>query len=581
MTENRHVWRVVLILLAAVAVWFGLASRLVMLHLGRNEDLRGRVTRIRKVEQDILVGRGRILDCNGNIVAMDLALRNVCADPKTILEKGHLRIVGSHLARLLELDPAMVFSRLDRPDRRFEYIKMYVHDDVVQRIRRMQLSGVFFEDTSARHYPKGELLSHVVGFSNQEGVGSAGVEQRMDSLLRGRAGLRISERDGRRHEVYTRRSLDIAPQEGADVYLTLDQNLQYVVEKALDAAIEQHQAKGAWAIMQRVGTGEILAMASRPAYDPNEYRRTSPDLMLNRSIGYVYEPGSTFKVAVIAAALNEGTVSPETVFDCENGKWIFRGRPLHDYHPYGRLPVADILKKSSNIGAAKVAMTLGDKRLEQYLRAFGVGRATGIELPGEEAGILHPCQRWSALSVSRIAMGHEVCVTALQMLNIMCGIANNGFIMKPSIVKRVVDARGHTITEFEPEVLSRPIREDTARLMQRLLTRTTEEGGTGARARLEGYAVAGKTGTAQKVLPGGGYSQTANIASFVGFLPSDHPEIGMIVVVDEPQPLRTGGAVAAPVFREIAAQAVRYLNVEPSAPSGLAAIERGKAAGSL
>jgi cell division protein FtsI (penicillin-binding protein 3) len=581
MSEKRYVWRVVVVLLIATAVWSGLASRLVLLHLGQNESLRKRVARIRKVEQDILVGRGRILDCNGNILALDLTLRNVCADPKTILEKGHLRFVGNHLARLLDLEPAMVFSRLERPDRRFEYIKMYVHDDVVQQIRRMQLSGVFFEDTSARHYPKGDLLAHVVGFSNLEGVGSAGIEQRMDSLLRGRAGLRISEKDGRRREVYTRRSLEIAPQEGADVYLTLDQNLQYVVEKALDTAVEAHQAKGAWAIIQRISTGEILAMASRPSYDPNEYRRTPQELMLNRNIGYVYEPGSTFKVAVIAAALNEGTVSPETVYDCENGRWFFRGRPLNDYHPYGKLSVADILKKSSNIGAAKVALTLGDKRLEQYLRAFGVGRPTGIELPGEEAGILHPANRWSAISISRIAMGHEVCVTALQMLNMMCGIANDGFVMKPSVVKRVVDARGHTIMEFKPEVFSRPIRQDTARLMQRLLTRTTEEGGTGTRARLDGYLVAGKTGTAQKVLPGGGYSHSANIASFVGFLPSDNPEIGMIVVVDEPQPLRTGGAVAAPVFREIAEQAVRYLDVQPSGVPGFAANEQRRSVGSL
>lgn len=581
MTERRSIWRIGLVLLAAVGVWCALGARLVQLHLGPNSELRQRVTRIRKVEQDILVGRGRILDCNGNILALDIPLKNVCADPQTILEKGHLKFVGAQLARILDLEPAMVFSRLSRPDRRFEYVKRYVPEDVTDHLRRMQLSGVFFEDVSARHYPKGAMFAHVIGFSNLKGEGSAGVEQRMDSLLRGRPGLRISEKDGRRREVYTKRSLDIAPQEGADVFLTLDQNLQHIVEKALAEAVEQHQAKGAWAIIERVKTGEILAMASVPSYDPNEYRSTAQELMLNRSISYVYEPGSTFKAVVIAGALNEGTVNPENIFDCENGRWIYRGRPLNDYHPYGRLSVADILKKSSNIGAAKVAITMGDRKLESYLRAFGIGRAAGVELPGEEAGILHPANRWSALSISRIAMGHEVCVTSLQMLNAMCAIANDGFLMKPTIVKRVVDARGNTIREFAPEVLGRPIREDTARLMQRLLARTTEEGGTGTRARVDGYTVAGKTGTAQKVLPGGGYSQTANIASFVGFLPAEQPELAVIVVVDEPQPLRTGGAVSAPVFQQIASQAVRYLDVRPGPPDSLAAVEQGRSANSL
>lgn len=562
MTERSHDWRIAFVTVALTAAWLGLAARLAHLHLGPNDRLRARVEEIRKVEEEILVGRGRVLDCHGNILALDLPVQNVCADPQTILQKGYLRFVGAQLARLLQLDPAMVFARLNRPDRRFEYIKKFVPEETVDQIRRMQLKGVFFEDASARFYPKNAMFCHVLGFSNLEGIGSAGVEQRMDQYLRGRPGLRISEKDGRKVEMYSRRSLEIAPQEGADVYLTLDQNLQYLVEQALDSAVVEHHAKGAWAIVERVRTGEILAMASRPAYDLNGYRAARTEDMLNRTIGYVYEPGSTFKVAVIAAALNERTVTPDDVYDCENGAWFYQGRILRDYHPYGRLNVADVLKKSSNIGAAKVALTLGERRLEQYLRAFGIGRPTGVELPGEEAGILHDRTKWSAISISRIPMGQGVGVTSLQMLNMLCAIVNDGFLMKPSVIQRVVDAQGRTVREFSPEVLGRPIGEDTSRLMRRLLARVTEEGGTGTKARVEGYDVGGKTGTAQKAVAGG-YSDSANVASFMGFLPAANPEIAIVVVVDEPQPLHTGGVVAAPVFQEIASQAVRYLDIPP------------------
>ena len=574
MTERNYIWRLILVVMLITAAWFGLATRLAFLHLSPNDELRQRVRQIRRVEQEILVGRGRILDRHGNILALDMAVKNVCADPKTIVEDGHVQFIGKQLARLLQLDPAMIVTRLSRPDRRFEYIKKFVQVDTIRQIQRMQMKGVFFEDASARYYPHGSMMCHALGFSNMEGIGSAGVEQKMNVYLKGRPGLRVSEMDGRRREIYSRRSLEIAPQEGADVYLTLDQNIQYMVEKALDSAMLTHQAKGCWAIVERVRTGEILAMACRPAYDLNEYRQSASQNMLNRSIGYVYEPGSTFKVAVIAGALNEGTVFPDEVFDCENGCWYFQGRPLRDYHPYGRLSVADVLRKSSNIGAAKVAMTLPPARLEQYLRDFGIGRTTGVDLPGEEAGILHNRSKWTSLSVSRMAMGHEVGVTSLQMLNVMCAIANNGFLLRPTIVQRVVDAHGRTIKESTPEVISKPIGEKTARLMQRLLTRVTQEGGTGTRARVDGYLVAGKTGSAQKPIPGG-YSDSANMASFVGFLPADNPEFAMIVVVDEPQPLHTGGVVAAPVFQEIAAQIVRYLDIPPTGAESVRAFETG------
>lgn len=543
-------------------VMAGLGARLAFLHLGPKEDIQDRVFRTRLSEQTILAERGRILDRNQNILALDLPVKDVWVCPKTILENGHAHFVTHQLARLLQLDPAFVYDRVNRPGRQFEYVKRFVPRDVADQIARMQLTGVHFDGVTARHYPQGALMSHVVGFSNFDGIGSAGVEQGMNAYLRGRPGLRVSERDGRRSEIYNRRRLVIEPKRGADVYLTLDQNLQFMVEESLDRALDAYNAQSAWAIIQHVQTGEILAMASRPTYDLNAFRFTAEETRRNRAIGYNFEPGSTFKALVIAAALDAGAVRVEHTFDCEQGVWHYGGRPLRDYRPHGVLDVYGILQKSSNIGAAKIALELGNQRLEEYLRDFGIGSTVGIDLPGEEPGILASRSSWSQISATRIAMGHEVAVTALQLLNAVNAIANDGFLMRPYVVRQVMDSQGRVVFQNEPQVLARPVREDTARLMRRIMSRVTEEGGTGRQAALEGYRVAGKTGTAQKPVPGG-YSDRANIASFVGFLPADHPEFSMIIVLDEPQPLRTGGATAAPVFKEIADQAVRYLGIAP------------------
>ncbi len=560
MNDLRYRWRMRFLSAAVIAALAGLSVRLVFLHLGPNEALRRKIVKTRRVERRLRGGRGRIFDRRGEIMALDVAVKNVCADPKLLHESGSLQAVALRLARLLEMEPAVLLARLDLPRRRFAYVKRHVPPEVGEMIRRMKLQGVFFQDDVARYYPHDQLMCHVVGFVNMERVGSAGVEQKLDRYLKGTPGLLVSERDGRRRELYDRRTVEVPASAGADVYLTLDVELQYMVEKALDEAVSENAAKGAWAIVERVRTGEILAMASRPAFNPNEFRKSDPESMRNRAIAYVYEPGSTFKLAVIAAALNEGLVTADEVIDCENGVWMYRGRPLRDYHAHGRLSVADVLKKSSNIGAAKIALRLGPERLDRYLRAFGFGRRTGVGLPGEQAGILHPPRAWSALSITRIAMGHEVAVTALQMLEMACAIANGGYLMRPYVVRRVVDWRGRELMAAEPRVVARPIREATADLMRRLMVRVTEPGGTGWRAALAGYRVAGKTGTAQKPVRGG-YSRTADVASFVGFLPAEDPELGIIVVVDEPQPRHTGGAVAAPVFRKIAEQAVRYLDI--------------------
>jgi cell division protein FtsI/penicillin-binding protein 2 len=326
--------------------------------------------------------------------------------------------------------------------------------------------------------------------------------------------------------------------------------------------MEEHHARAVCAIVQDVHTGEILAMANRPTYNPNDYRSADPEAVMNRCIAAVYEPGSTLKVIAISAALEEGMVTTATVVDCENGAWMHHGRILRDHHPYGRLSVEDILKKSSNIGTAKIAVSLGDRRFERYLHAYGLGDRLKIDLPGEETGILHPVANWSGISCSRIAIGQGVAVTPLQMIGLYSAIANGGSLMRPVVVKKIVTDEGVELLVPGQQVLSRPISAKTAETMRRMLARVTDEGGTGTRARVSGIDIAGKTGTAQKA-ERGGYSNTKYMASFVGFLPAEAPEIAIIVVVDEPQPMHTGGYVAAPAFSKIAEQAVRYLHIVP------------------
>ncbi len=557
-------WRVALVSVVLLAVWGGLSARLVQLHLGPNRELREGVRRQHRIRQNLQVGRGRILDRNGNTLALDLTHYDIVVTPGEVYSNRQVHVFSSHLSRTLGKDYTEVFQRINTPHSQYYRLERQAPEGLAERVRRLQLPGMRFDAVNTRQYPQGALASHLIGFVNLEGLGSGGTEQRWDSLIKGRAGFRLGEKDGLRREVYSRRSLEVSPQEGANVHLTIDQNVQYFVERGLDYAMTTFHPEAAWAIAQEVRTGAILAMATRPTFDPNRYNEFPDEARMNRAIGYNFEPGSIFKVAVVAAAINEGVVRTNDVFDCERGLWSYAGRPLRDYRSHGELDVTGILRKSSNIGAAKIAVELGEDRLYRYLREFGVGRRTEIELPGEEAGFLAHPKDWYPISITRIAMGHQVSVTALQMLNMMCAIGNDGFLMRPYLVQRVVDRDGVVLHQGAPDVIARPVTERTAALMRTMLTEVTRPGGTGERAAVAGYAVAGKTGTAQKVLPGGGYAQRENVAAFMGMLPAHRPEIAFIVVLDNPQPLRTGGRTAAEVFALMAKPAARYLDIQPS-----------------
>ena len=562
MSETTGIGRLGVCTLLYGCAAIGLGLRLAFLHLGPHEELRASVGRRRQIAQEIRGERGTIYDRGGrrNILATDQRLSDIVADPLVVLESGRLLDVASELATLLDRPVDELAVRLNRPDRRYARLVRFAEDDLVGAVAERELPGIRFENAYTRYYPHRSFLCHVLGFVNHEGVGGAGLEQGLHRYLTGTPGRIESMANALRHELYWKRGHTVAPQPGADVELTIDQNIQHIVEKVIDELMEAHVARGAWVIVQKIRTGEILALASRPAYDLNAFGASTEDERLNRAIGVVFEPGSTFKIAVFSAALNDGLVSADTVIDCENGLWLYANRTLRDVTGYRELTVADGLQKSSNILSAKLALKLGDERFEAYLRAFGIGSSLGIDLPGEEHGILAPARTWPRIHPTRVAIGQGVSVTALQVLGMYSAIANDGFLMRPYVVREVRAPDGRVLLRNEPHVIRAVVQPRTAAIMTRLLTRVTEPGGTGRRAAIEGIPVAGKTGTAQKPVAGG-YSSTDYIASFAGFLPADDPELAIVVVIDTPRPVYSGGRVAAPAFQVIADEAVRYMGL--------------------
>jgi len=562
--------RLVLTCLFFLTLFGGLTARMAHLQLGNHSELRLAYQRRVIYRQETRGMRGRVLDRNGRVLALDEGRKHIAVDPSFIHSHNDPRAVQQALSAFLHVEPAFIGARLSETDRRYAVLERFVDENRAEALREHLHSnaltrGVVMETVHTRTYPHHNLLSHVLGFVNRENVGSAGVEQSMNRFLEPRGGLVLGEKDGRRREMVSRRSVRIDATDGAEILLTIDQYLQHGVEEALERGIAEFNAKGGWAVVLDVKTGEVLAMASRPDYNPNEFNLADPETMRNRNIIGSYEPGSIFKAMVYAAALNDGLVDIHEVIETHNGVWIHRNRPLRDFHPYSKLTAAEVIYKSSNIGTAKIALRMEPIRLYNYMRAFGFGTRTGIDLPGEEAGVMHHPSRWDSLTHSRVSMGHAVSVTAIQMAAAMNCIANNGVLMRPYLIREVRNSSGEVLFRRLPEETGPPvIRPETARVMRELLAGVTEPGGTGRRAAIPDYRVAGKTGTAQKVLPTGGYSDRLNVASFVGFLPARNPAITILVSIDEPQgERRTGGAVAGPVFKEIAEYGIRYLAIPP------------------
>ena len=604
MTRKLQLKRALLLLAFLGAAFAGLGYRLVDLQVVRHDELSALAAQNTQREFWQAPRRGDILDANGNILATSVAVKTVCAEPSLI---GNQQAVVAHaLAPLLNLNEAELCQKLtprlgknesgETVTNNLHYVRLMknVSDETWQQIqmamtnlsfavdenklsktnraffRNLRQSAIFAEPDQMRIYPNGSLASQVLGFSAVEETkangrlvskisGRDGIELSLKSSLSGVAGWRVTETDRAQHELVALRDEDVTARDGLNVVLTIDAAVQHIVETALADAMQKHTPKSITGIVMRPGTGEILAMVTLPNYDPNKPNTITPETR-NRVITDVIEPGSTFKIVVVSGALNSGVVKLSDTFFCENGHFAFAGRVLHDHEPYGNLTTEGIITKSSNIGAAKIGIRLGENTLYDYAWNYGFGQRTGITLPGEAKGILYPVKDWSKVSIAQIPMGHGVAVTRLQMLMAVGALANDGWLMRPMIVSRLTDRDGNVVQRYAPERARQVVSEATSKLMIEALKTVVTKNGTAEGAAMKNYVVAGKTGTAQKV-EGGTYVSGKFVSSFIGFFPADNPQLCISVVMDEPKEGYYGGQVCGPVFKDIAERCASYLNI--------------------
>jgi cell division protein FtsI (penicillin-binding protein 3) len=504
----------------------------------------------------LVPARGGIYDRTGAALAVSLEMDSLYAEPRRVKDPHGAAAV---LAPLLGEAQHELFRKLTL-DRSFVWLERRLPPDTVQRIKRLQVAGIGFVKESKRFYPNFEVASHVLGFTGVDPEGLEGIELRYDATILGNTGYLVTERDALGRDVALHDAVVKDASPGRSLVLTLDKNIQYLAEKELAKAVESSGAKAGMAVVAEPATGKVLALANYPTFNPNSFSRYTPFQLRNRSVVDSFEPGSTFKIFLMAAAVEEKLVRPQDLVNCENGSYVFGGRTIRDDHPQGRISVSDVLRYSSNIGSAKIGFKLGDDRLYRYLRAFGFGEKTGIDLPGETGGGLRPVSRWYGSDLATIAFGQGVSTSAMQLVSAVSAVANGGMLMKPYLVERVIDDAGRELKHIQPQAVRRVISADTAATVTRMMETVVANGGTGTKAAIEGFRVAGKTGTAQKVDPvSRGYSATKRTASFIGFVPADKPQLTILVVIDEPSTSPYGGVVAAPAFREIAFNTLCYL----------------------
>ncbi|MGC1225764.1 MAG: penicillin-binding protein, partial [Candidatus Sulfotelmatobacter sp.] len=451
-----------------------------------------------------------------------------------------------------------------RAHKTFCWVARKADDDTIERIKSLNLQGIHFQKEPKRFYPARDLAAQVIGSVGMEDTGQSGIEHEFDDELRGRSGQMLISVDARRQWFS---DVEKQPEPGENIVLTIDKNIQYIAEKELDQAIQDTHAIAGTVIVENPHTGEVLALANRPTFNPNLRKQITPAALTNRAVSDIYEPGSAFKMVTISAALDEKITNPNEIFDCQMGSIVYNGMRIRDAEPHGLLPVWGVLAKSSNVGAIKIALRLGDERFYKYIRAYGFGQQTGIELPGETRGITKPPSRWSKVSIAAIAMGQEIGISAIQLAALVSTFANDGVWVAPRILMGTVQPQGSLQTvSFHSGPSHRVISSYTAAEMRSMMQKVVLEG-TGRRAQLEGYTSAGKTGTAQKVDPAtGAYSKTKYVGSFAGFAPINNPQIVVAVILDSAVGLHQGGQVSAPVFRRVAQQVLEYLHTPHDLP---------------
>ncbi|MGD8352371.1 MAG: penicillin-binding protein 2 [Nitrospirota bacterium] len=549
-------FRAVILSTAVLFGFLAVALRLGDLMLFNHESLAERAMLQHQGEKDLLAKRGGIFDRRGRPLAVNLDVESVYVNPR---EVDSPREAAKALARLTgdTYDSALgkVASR-----RHFVWAKRKLDPELVEDIRKRRIRGLGFLDEVKRYYPKGTLAAHLIGLVGIDNQPLEGLELWYDGTLHGRPGKLHVKRDAAGRTLSDGEELQTW---GNSLRLTIDEGLQYIAENALEKTIEKWSAVSASVIMMNPYTGEVLAMANRPTYDLNTPADYKTSARRNRALTDTYEPGSTFKIVAAAAALEEGVASPDTEFDCSEGRIEVAGMVIRDVHSdHTPLTFREIIQRSSNVGTVMVGQDLGEELFYEYATRFGFGRKVGIDLPGEADGSLAPPEKWWGTSLAAMSIGYEVSVTPLQLLRAYSAIANGGYLVKPHLVSEIISPEGAVLYREDHDERKRIISERTAGTLREILVSVTHQGGTALNASVDGNRVAGKTGTTKLIDPETGrYSSKKYVGSFVGFVPADMPRIAIIVVVREPQGQFYGGLVAAPAFKEIADKSLAYLNI--------------------
>ena len=522
--------------------------------------------------QTLRARRGAILDRNGRVLAVSVPVPSVFANARQVADRPDM---AKRLALMVDRNPGMIQRRLEK-DKGFVWVARQVDLSLTPQLLALRREGVGILEESKRVYPQGRLASHLVGFVDIDQRGLESLELAFDGVLGGQDGWRSTLRDAKGDLLIGPWTTETPPVDGCDLALTIDSVVQQVAEETLAWGVKKYHAKGGSIIVMDPADGAILAMANAPAHDANAPADSPPEHRRNRAVTDVFEPGSIFKMVAASALLEEGRVTPEEPFFCENGAWLTVARHiLHDHRPHGLLPFHDVIKFSSNIGTSKAAQRLSPEELYRYIRAFGFGQKTGIDFPGEVRGLLSPPARWSKLSPYIIPIGQEIAATPIQLAVMTAVIANGGRRVRPRLVDRIQRPDGAVVRSHGGPEGVRVISPETAGTLQRILV-TVVESGTGQLAKVEGLTVAGKTGTAQKLEPTGRYSHSRFVASFVGFGPVPDSRFVVVVSVDEPRPLYFGGVVAAPMFKRLIEQLTGYWELESAhALTGSAARRHG------
>ena len=504
--------------------------------------------------------RGIIYDRNLREMAVSIDVTSIAAYPPRLEDA---KITAKVLANILKIDGRKIQRNLTAK-KPFVWIKRQTTAKESRAVKDLQIPGIDFVTEYNRFYPHMTLAAQALGFTGLDGAGLEGIEFYYNRHLKG-APKNITVFKDALGNGFSSDPDQLASSRGHDLVLTIDSNIQYITEKALQEAVDRYSALSALAIVMQPRSGAILSIAHYPSINPNTYAHFDKSFWRNRAITDSFEPGSTMKVFSAAAALEYGQITPNSIFYCENGAYRIGKNIVHDIHKHGWLSLQQIIKLSSNIGAVKVGEKVGAKNLYRTLRNFGFGQRTGVDFPGETPGSLSNYSSWSNMDTGAISFGHGVSVSAIQMVSAVSAIANDGILMKPYVVQKIINQKGQTVKHFKPRKIRRAISGRSAKLVRNIMKTVITEGGTGVNAALDGYSVSGKTGTSRKLDENGQYSNNSHIASFIGFTPADNPEVAILVVIDEPKGKYYASIVAAPVFKQIAQQILNYLNVPPDA----------------